>query len=187
MSEVAPVAGCAGSVAAFLTALHRLPVAGLALPVEDANPSSWHADAARELSEVERGIEPGVLAACRNVVEAEPPPPSSGPRVLTHDDLFPEHVLVSSDGADVTGVLDWGDAALGDPAIDFFFAGFCGGDRFLEAVVERYGGEADNGLLARACDGARWMAAQYVIDGVRMERPEYLAQGIAALARLGLL
>ena len=74
-----------------------------------------------------------------------------------------------------------------NPAIDFFFAGFCGGDRFLEAVVERYGGEADNGLLARACDGARWMAAQYVIDGVRMERPEYLAQGIAALARLGLL
>ncbi|MFH8614920.1 phosphotransferase family protein [Streptomyces sp. NPDC017979] len=45
-------------------------------------------------------------------------PPEPEPSVvLLHNDLKGEHLLVDEDGA-LTGVLDWTDAALGDPAED---------------------------------------------------------------------
>src|SRR4051794_38580592 len=50
---------------------------------------------------------------------AEAPPPDA-PRdalALCHDDLGIEHVLMDGHGT-VTGVIDWGDAAVTDPAGD---------------------------------------------------------------------
>ncbi len=44
------------------------------------------------------------------------------PLALIHHDLAPEHILVTPDGTRIAGVIDWGDLALGDPALDF--AGF---------------------------------------------------------------
>jgi len=49
------------------------------------------------------------------LAEAEALPPSSG-RVLAHGDLHLRHVLV--DGSSMSGVIDWGDVCVGDPAID---------------------------------------------------------------------
>jgi aminoglycoside 2''-phosphotransferase len=37
---------------------------------------------------------------------------------LIHRDLGTEHILVGPDGR-LSGVVDWGDASIGDPAIDF--------------------------------------------------------------------
>jgi aminoglycoside phosphotransferase (APT) family kinase protein len=37
--------------------------------------------------------------------------------VLTHSDLLPEHMLCR-DGR-LVGVIDWGDARVGDPALDY--------------------------------------------------------------------
>jgi len=39
--------------------------------------------------------------------------------VFSHNDLGIEHVLGTPATAAVTGVIDWGDAALIDPACDF--------------------------------------------------------------------
>ena len=45
------------------------------------------------------------------------PPPTSTERVLAHADLGAEHLL-AADGR-LTGVIDWSDAAVTDPALDF--------------------------------------------------------------------
>lgn len=63
-----------------------------------------------------------IPAAHRDAVGAflEEAPPPAAPRaalVLCHDDLGIEHVLVDDAGA-VTGVIDWSDAAVADPAGD---------------------------------------------------------------------
>lgn len=189
LSAIVDSTGCAADFAAFLTALHGIPVEGLGLPErgDSATPARGHERLARRLAKVEHALEPDVLAACRAVVEAPPPPMSSCPAVVTHDDLFPEHVLVSADGERITGVLDWGDAALGDPAIDFFLPAFCGGEPFLREVLARYEREPDAGLVDRALDIARCVAGAHVVDGVRMKRPDYLAEGRAALGRLGII
>jgi aminoglycoside phosphotransferase (APT) family kinase protein len=48
-----------------------------------------------------------------------PPPPDGDALVFSHNDLGIEHVLVDDAATTVTGVLDWSDAALVDPAFDF--------------------------------------------------------------------
>jgi aminoglycoside phosphotransferase (APT) family kinase protein len=78
--------------------------------------------------------------------------------VLLHGDLHVRHVLVSSDGV-ATGVIDWGDTGLGDPAVDLMigYAAFVGQARaaFLDAygppepgAAERARAVAVNGCTA---------------------------------------
>jgi aminoglycoside 2''-phosphotransferase len=40
---------------------------------------------------------------------------------ILHADLSPEHVLVDPAAGAITGIIDWGDAVVGDPARDFIF------------------------------------------------------------------
>jgi Ser/Thr protein kinase RdoA (MazF antagonist) len=47
-----------------------------------------------------------------------PEPAGPGPGRLLHLDLHPLNVLVSDDGAVVTGVLDWANTHAGDPVLD---------------------------------------------------------------------
>lgn len=44
-------------------------------------------------------------------------PSPSGERVLIHGDVAPQNIL--ADGGELTGLIDWGDAMLADPATDF--------------------------------------------------------------------
>lgn len=55
------------------------------------------------------------------VLDAEPPGFSPRSDVLVHGDLYALHLLVSGRSL-VTGVIDWGDAHLGDPATDLMLA-----------------------------------------------------------------
>ena len=66
---------------------------------------------------------------------------------LAHRDLGPEHVLVE-DGA-VTGVIDWADAAVQDPAIDFAWVLHGVGDEFARAALAAYG-DVDDSFRGRA-------------------------------------
>lgn len=72
--------------------------------------------------------------------------------VLHHGDFWYGNLLVSEDGATVTGVLDWENAAIGDPAQDIATLLHCGRP-FTQAVLEEYaaaGGILDTDLLYRA-------------------------------------
>lgn len=70
---------------------------------------------------------------------------SSAPRVLIHGDIQADHTLVDKNGR-LTGVLDWADAYITDPALDF--AGLLNewSWAFLERVLAAYealGGAVD--------------------------------------------
>ena len=62
----------------------------------------------------------------------------SGPAKLIHNDLGTEHILLDQTSGKITGIIDWGDVALGDPAFDF--SGLCvfAGDDFLQQGLESY-------------------------------------------------
>ncbi|MGP3971507.1 phosphotransferase family protein [Streptomyces sp. 6N223] len=45
--------------------------------------------------------------------------PADPPLVLVHGDIAPQNLLVSQKGAQLTGIVDWGDAQWADPAVDF--------------------------------------------------------------------
>jgi aminoglycoside phosphotransferase (APT) family kinase protein len=77
---------------AFADAVHALDP-GVEVPEDDTTLEDWLAEA--------------------DLVATVPPAP---PRVFIHGDLGAEHIFV--DGGRVTGVIDWGDAVIGDPDLD---------------------------------------------------------------------
>jgi aminoglycoside 2''-phosphotransferase len=78
---------------------------------------------------------------------AAPAPPRE---VVTHGDMTDEHMLVSPAREALAGVIDFGDACLGDPSYDFAFF-FAYGEAVAVEIARRYDpAGADPGLLARA-------------------------------------
>ena len=64
--------------------------------------------------------------------------PAAAAAVLLHGDLSPEHVLIDSEGT-VTGIIDFGDVAIGDPAWDFVYLYADYGAEFLRFAAQAYG------------------------------------------------
>lgn len=78
-----------------------------------------------------------------------PPPHDEAPCVI-HDDLHAEHLLLDpGDLRRITGLLDWGDACIADPARDFAPIYPWGGDELLDAMLTGYGRAADEAFRAR--------------------------------------
>ena len=102
-------------VRAFLDALHAIPVDEVPAPHPD-----WLETYREQAQEFRRVVLPlldpderprgeALLSEVETLTGFEP--------ALTHSDLGPSHLLVH-DGK-LTGVIDWGDARVGDPAIDY--------------------------------------------------------------------
>lgn len=104
---------------------------------------------------------------------------------LVHRDLGPEHILVDPGTAELRGILDWEDAAIGDPAIDFAGLWLGAGEVGARAVLRHWGARPDQAFEARIAFYA-WVSALHELDyGLEFERPEIVAAALRALpARL---
>jgi aminoglycoside phosphotransferase (APT) family kinase protein len=102
-------------VRAFLDALHAIPVDEVPAPHPDwLETYRGQADEFRRvvlplLDADERARGEALLAETETLTGFRP--------ALTHSDLGPSHLLV--DDGRLVGVIDWGDARIGDPAIDY--------------------------------------------------------------------
>ncbi|WP_437916182.1 macrolide 2'-phosphotransferase [Sorangium sp. So ce302] len=77
---------------------------------------------------------------------------------LVHGDLHPGHMLLD-EGGRLTGILDWTEAHIGDPSVDFALFVGAFGKAALDACIARFeaaGGTTWPGLAAHA--GERWAA-----------------------------
>ena len=129
-------------VAAFLTALHRVPVEeGRAAGVPELDLGTEHyprfVDAALQL------LGPRSRAWLESLLETflRDDGSAGAARVLIHGDISGDHFLVEPSGA-LRGVIDFTDAMIADPALDF--AGLLN-DRswtFMRAVLSEYRGPA---------------------------------------------
>ncbi len=99
----------APALLAFADTLHALrpdvEIATDATPLE-----AWIEEAVETVAALREHVPATVEAAL-----TQPVPPSAAHRLI-HGDLGAEHVFV--DAGEITGVIDWGDAAIGDPALD---------------------------------------------------------------------
>lgn len=100
------------------------------------------------------------------------------PTTLIHGDLGPEHVL-SVDGR-VSGVIDWSDARMGDPALDLAWALYGTPEAFAEAVASAYDVTGDE--LSRALDWHRLGPWYEVLWGQGPGGPEFVESGLAGIA-----
>ena len=56
---------------------------------------------------------------------------------MGHADLAAEHFLIDPGAWTVTGVIDWGDMAVSDRALDFAGISHWGGGQFVKNVIAR--------------------------------------------------
>jgi aminoglycoside phosphotransferase (APT) family kinase protein len=102
---------------------------------------------------------------------------------LVHADLGPAHILHR--GLSVTGVIDWSDACLGDPALDFAWLLHGTRSEFAAALIDAYDGERDAGLRDRALFYHRLGPWHEVLFGRKHDRDDLIESGLLGIrARL---
>ena len=106
-------------------------------------------------------------------------------RVVLHDDLWSEHILIDPESGRVTAVIDWADAAIGDPARDYagLLAWF--GEDFLVQALESGGILFDSSDLARARFFALTAGVNSIALGRQMNKPRWVTSGERALKNTG--
>ena len=92
-----------------------------------------------------------------------------GPLRVIHNDLKAEHLLTDSASGRLVGLIDWTDAALGDPALDFI--GFLPwrGRVFLEAVLRSYEPAVDASFRARIAFLSRVVSLVWLHEAVQQQ------------------
>ncbi len=163
--------GLARRLGRFLRGLHSIDQAmlGALLSRDDVHPEEW-------LQDLDG---PEDLLA---VLTATVPPPTDQYAVV-HADLGAEHLLAV--GEDLTGVIDWSDAAIADPAVDFarLYRDF--GLEFLRSVVDAYGGLQDaDRTLQRVQYYARCAALEDLAYGRTTGHSQYAKAAEASIRRL---
>ena len=97
---------------------------------------------------------PALARRVEDCLRGPRPEPYVGSARIVHADIHGEHLLLTlDDPAELSGVIDWGDTRVGDPALDFACPTFWGGQPLLDAMLEGYGappeGENEEALAER--------------------------------------
>jgi aminoglycoside phosphotransferase (APT) family kinase protein len=179
----ARVASVARTLGELLTALHAARVE--LVDVEDVPLGEW----LREAAETYRSVAAEVPVNRRGAVDAflrSPPPDGRWTPVFSHNDLGIEHVLVDPPTGRVTGVIDWSDAAIVDPAYDFGLLHRDLGPAALEAALRSY--RTERGDVASVRDRAVFYARCTVFGdlayGLEAGNAAYVDKSVAALGWL---
>lgn len=100
---------------------------------------------------------------------------------VVHADLGLDHIRVT--GEEVTGIIDWGDSCVGDPAIDLSVTTLSASPMFARGVLETY--RPAPKLLARAHDWHLLSPWHEVLFGLDTQQDQLAESGLAeATARL---
>ena len=172
-------------LAGFLNALHAFPVhtarrAGVA---EQLLSGAYH-PAQRDLPGRVRDLMPAADIARLGDIFARYERDHRRERAalaLLHSDLKPAHVLYDSVTQCVTGVLDWGDVALGDPDFDLAVIAMFFGDEFLARLLEHLPVRDPDTVFAKArfFTTVRWL--QDILYDVEVDGPHAAEASIARL------
>lgn len=154
-------------VRAFLATLHSFDASTLELPRPDwggiyrRHAEDWRTLVLPLLDTDERATAEALLRETETLTGFEP--------ALVHCDLGPSHLLCR-DGR-LVGVIDWADAKLGDPAVDYAW--------LLNVPFPEW--DVDDELRRRALVYHRlgpWFEVEF---GLTTERPAFVASGLAGV------
>jgi aminoglycoside phosphotransferase (APT) family kinase protein len=152
------------------------------IDTDDEPLAEWRRDAAETYPRVAAQVPLGHRRAIKAFLDASPPD-DGYTLAFSHNDLGIEHVLVDPGTWTVTGVIDWSDAAIDDPAYDFGLIYRDLGPRALDAAVGSYRTDANDveRLRQRAVFYARCSVFEDLAYGVETGQSRYVDNSIAAL------
>lgn len=168
----------------LLSALHAAPLDRMADLVDRDDPplAQWRDEAAElysalagQVPVVRRGPIEGFLDA--------PPPQDAYRPVFSHNDLGIEHVLIDQRETTVSGIIDWSDAAVVDPAYDFGLLYRDLGTVALDAAMGSYRTEVNDvsTLRRRAAFYARCSVFEDLAYGLETGQDKYVDKSMAAM------
>lgn len=142
LTSVSDPVGLAADIGRLLDALHRVdpdrisptPVGWerLTLEHERTNLLSCADAAARLLTPDLAGRAEAYLTG------AAPVPARQFPRRFIHNDICPDHLIVDPTTGRLNGIIDFTDAMVGDPVLDFVGLVGLGGQPFIDQVLANY-------------------------------------------------
>jgi aminoglycoside 2''-phosphotransferase len=100
---------------------------------------------------------------------------------LIHCDLGADHILCDPSRAALSGVIDWGDAMIGDPALDFVGLLCDCGVEFVEQALAAYQGELDATFRRRMRFYRYAIPFHEILFGVATGIQAHVQQGVASL------
>lgn len=159
----------AGQIGWVLSRIHSIPpgdalAVGAELRVDGSR--EWMEEAESIAVEL-LGLEPGLDGAIEWLRSGPPAPEEfQGEPRLIHNDLCPDHVLVSPRTGELRGLIDWTDAAISDPVLDFLFLVTWGGWSFAESVLDSYTVELAAGFRERLLFLARVASLVWLAEAV---------------------
>jgi len=142
----------ASDLATFLKTLHSLPVE-----------IGWACDLVQlDAARLARGLQVAVKNTIHELLEIEiqhrldealdrwsHPSTHDGQRsVLLHGDIAPGHLLYDPETGALTGVIDFGEITIGDPARDFIYVYEDYGPMLLREVLRHYTGEHRSKMIS---------------------------------------
>jgi aminoglycoside phosphotransferase (APT) family kinase protein len=168
----------------FLTAINAAPVELMAelVGVDDAPLDEWRRDAAQLYATI-AGEVPAVRRRPAESFLAAPTPAGGYPLVFSHNDLGIEHVLVDPARWTVSGIIDWSDAAIVDPAYDLGLLHRDLGPAALAAAISHYridAGEIGK-LHERAVFYARCSVFEDLAYGIETGHGAFVDKSLAAM------
>lgn len=187
LAELGPGPGLSADLGRALGALHQLPtsvVENAGLPVYDAA-----AYRQRRQAEVDEAAKTGKVPATllrRWEARLEDVRLWRFQPTVVHGDLTASHVLVH--GARVSGILDWGDAMVADPADDLAWLLVAAPPEAVDAILEAYllrrTELTDPFLSERALLAGELALARWLLYGVRSGQQDVVDDAVAMLADL---
>jgi aminoglycoside phosphotransferase (APT) family kinase protein len=180
LASVQPGPGLAESIGRVLAEIHELPVT----LIEEQGLPMYSADEYRErrLAELDAGIQTGKVPprlADRWERQLENVAWWRFDPTVVHGDMG-EHQLLVAEG-EVSGIVDWMDARVADPADDLAWLAAAAGQDVLESVFEAYTvgrrEMRDPHLLDRARLASELALLRWLMYGVRTENEDVIADG----------
>ncbi|MEO7033157.1 MAG: aminoglycoside phosphotransferase family protein [Polyangiaceae bacterium] len=177
----------ARALGGFLTALHGTSIETVVAFAnrEHVELVEWRAEAADCYSRVCAEI-PAPYRLAHEAFLASPVAEPSYTAVFSHNDLGIEHVLVDPVTREVTGIIDWSDAAIVDPANDFGLLLRDLGPAALDLALCGYRGHTNDiaALRERAQFYARCKVLEDLAYGLESGRSLYVDKSIATMSWL---
>jgi aminoglycoside phosphotransferase (APT) family kinase protein len=179
--EVRRLAQALGGFVASLSRVSRRDVQDL-VPVEQPSLEE-HRDEVAELSLARYSELTAVQRRAVAAFLAEDCPPSPAQLFLAHSDLGAEHVFVTGMPRHITGVIDWSDAAIADPALDLgLILRDLGVHGFQHALADfDAGGGYTHEVVPRAHFYARARALEDLAFAVERDAPAYRDNALRAI------
>jgi aminoglycoside phosphotransferase (APT) family kinase protein len=174
----------AAALGELLTALHAVPVEQMAelVDTDDQPKTQWLREAAETYATVRETVPTVHRPAIETFLNA-PPPTDGYPLAFSHNDLGIEHILVDPVAWTVTGVIDWSDAAIVDPAYDFGLLYRDLGPAAVRLALHSYRTDTHEveAIGARAAFYARCSVLEDMAYGIETGHDKYLDKSLAAL------